>query len=98
MASRQLGLPILVVVFTNGLYLSMRHNHVRSYPDGAAKETGTFFGVSLEGQPDPAELASVFGMTGLTVHALDELEPALTAAVRSVTDGTTAVVNVHLNR
>src|SRR5882672_10614341 len=35
MASAQYGLPLLVVVFNNKKYLSMRFNLTRAYPEGA---------------------------------------------------------------
>ncbi|HTY72650.1 MAG TPA: thiamine pyrophosphate-dependent enzyme [Actinomycetes bacterium] len=98
MASRVLGLPLLVVVFTNGSYLSMRHNHVRSYPDGAAVSTGRFFGVSLDGQPDPAAIARACGAHGVRVDTAHELPSALKEAVEVARAGQPAVVSVHLTR
>jgi acetolactate synthase I/II/III large subunit len=98
MASRDLDLPLLVVVFNNGRYLSMRHNHVRAYPDGVAVQTGAFFGVDLSGQPDVAEIAGLYGMAGWTVRTSTHLATALDAAVSSVRAGTTAIVNVRLTR
>jgi len=98
MASRSLGLPILVVVFVNDVYMSMRHNHVRSYPQGIAVQTGEFFGVSLEGQPDPAEVARACGAHGVRVDTRDQLDGALAESLAAVTSGTTSVLAVHLTR
>ena len=53
MASAEHGLPILVVVFNNGSYASMKNNHLRSYPEGAAARSGHFRGVDLSAQPTP---------------------------------------------
>ena len=61
MASAQYGLPVLIVVFNNGKYLSMRHNHRRVYPDSVAARTGYQLGVDLSAQPDVAAVASSAG-------------------------------------
>lgn len=98
MASITLRLPILVVVFTNDLYLSMRHNHVRSYPEGAAVQTGTYPGTSLQGQPDPAAVARACGAHGIRVEKLDDLDASLRDCIRAVLDGTPAVLSVHVSR
>jgi acetolactate synthase-1/2/3 large subunit len=98
MAARQYGLPLLVVVFSNGKYLSMRHNHTREYPDGVAVRTGNFHGVDLSAQPDAAAVASAAGALGLTVTTAKELVPVLEEAIAAVRGGQTAVVNVHLTR
>ena len=34
MASAEHGLPVLVVIFNNGSYASMKNNHLRSLPGG----------------------------------------------------------------
>jgi acetolactate synthase-1/2/3 large subunit len=98
MAAAQYGLPLLVVVFNNGAYLSMRHNHVRSYPQGAAVRTGHFLGVELSAQPDAAAVATAAGAAGLTVSTTQQLAPALDKAMTAVRGGQTAVVNVMLTR
>jgi acetolactate synthase-1/2/3 large subunit len=98
MAARTLGLPLLVVVFKNDKYLSMRHNHVRSYSDGVAVETDTFFGVSLDGQPEPSAIALGCGVYGRRVPSTDLLEPALKEAVAEALAGRPAVLSVQLTR
>ena len=98
MASAQHGLPLLVVVFSNGKYLSMRHNHRRVYPEGAAARTGYQLGVDLSAQPDPAAVAAAAGATGFTVAAARELVPTLEKAVTTVRGGRSAVVNMVLSK
>ena len=98
MASAQYGLPVLIVVFNNGKYLSMRHNHRRVYPDSVAARTGYQLGVDLSAQPDVAAVASSAGAAGFTVSAAEELGPALDEAIAVVRGGRTAVVNVSLTR
>jgi acetolactate synthase-1/2/3 large subunit len=98
MASAQHGLPVLVVVFSNGTYLSMRHNHRRAYPDGAAARTGYQLGVDLSAQPDPAAVAAAAGTPGFTVSTARELVPSLDKAVATVRSGQSALVNVVLSQ
>jgi acetolactate synthase-1/2/3 large subunit len=98
MAAKEQGLPLLVVVFNNGKYASMRGNHVREYPEGVAVRTRNFRGVDLSAQPDAAAVAAAAGALGLTVSTAKELVPALEEAITAVRGGQTAVVNVHLTR
>ncbi|BCY12363.1 thiamine pyrophosphate-dependent enzyme [Actinoplanes sp. L3-i22] len=97
-AARANGLPLLIVVFNNAEYRSMKLNHLRFYPQGAAVETGEFLGNDLTDQPDLAAFAEPFGMHGETVAAPAELRPALDRAVKAVRGGTTAIVNVRVSR
>jgi acetolactate synthase-1/2/3 large subunit len=98
MTSAQYGLPVLVVVFNNGKYLSMRHNHRRVYPDSVAARTGYQLGVDLSAQPDVAAVASSAGAAGFTVPTVKELGPVLDEAIAVVRGGRTAVVNIALTR
>jgi acetolactate synthase-1/2/3 large subunit len=98
MASAEHGLPVLVVIFNNGSYASMKNNHLRSYPEGAAARSGHFRGVDLSAQPDAAAVASAAGAAGITVRATEQLAPALEKAITAVRGGQTAVVNVLLTR
>jgi acetolactate synthase I/II/III large subunit len=98
MASAEHGLPLLVVIFNNGSYASMKNNHLRSYPEGAAARSGHFRGVDLSAQPDAAAVASAAGAAGITVRATEQLAPALEKAITAVRGGQTAVVNVLLTR
>jgi acetolactate synthase-1/2/3 large subunit len=97
-AARDLGLPILIVIFNNRQYLSMKYNHLRAYPEGAAVTSGKFFGVDLASQPDLAAFAGPFGMLGLTVEKPGELRTALLSAVAAVAAGKSAIVNVILEK
>jgi acetolactate synthase-1/2/3 large subunit len=98
MASAEHDVPVLVVIFNNGKYLSMRHNHRRVYPDGAAARTGYQLGVELSAQPSPAAVAEAAGAVGLTVTTAEELRPSLEEAAAAVRGGRTAIVNVILSR
>lgn len=97
-ASRDYDLPLMIVVFNNQQYRSMKLNHLRFYPEGAAVETEEFLGVDLSGQPDLSSLTEPFGMHGEEVAQQDDLVPALERARESVSGGVTAVVNVTVAR
>jgi acetolactate synthase-1/2/3 large subunit len=98
MASAQYGLPLLVVVFNNKKYLSMRFNLTRAYPEGTYVRDGAGYGVDLSAQPDAASVAAACGAAGFTVTTTPELAPTLEKAIATVRAGQTAVVNVHLTR
>ena len=93
-AARDLGLPLLIVIFNNRQYLSMKMNHLRFYPDGAAARSGEFLGVDLGSQPELSAFAAPFGMHAESVADPSGLAPALERAFEAVAGGTTAIVNV----
>jgi acetolactate synthase-1/2/3 large subunit len=97
-ASKSNDLPLLIVVFNNYQYLSMKMNHLRFYPQGAAVQTGEFLGVDLSDQPDLARFGEPFGMPGETVDRPDALRPCLERALKSVRAGMTTIVNVRVSR
>lgn len=97
-AARDYQLPLLIIIFNNRQYLSMKFNHLRAYPDGAAVATGYFPGTSLATQPDLAEFAKPFGMYAATVTDGEALPRILTEALAEVRGGRTAIVNVMLSK
>ncbi|MFG2942930.1 thiamine pyrophosphate-dependent enzyme [Streptomyces sp. NPDC048282] len=97
-ASKAYDLPLLVVVFNNRVYKSMNLNHRRFYPDGAAAETGEWLGTDLHRLPRLADFAEPFGMHTETVDTANDLAPALQRALKAVSEGTTAVVDVLVTR
>jgi acetolactate synthase-1/2/3 large subunit len=97
-ASKNLGLPLLIVVFNNRQYLSMKLNHLRFYPEGVSVQTADFRGVDLSEQPDLAALAAPFGMLGLSLGDPDALRPGLAKALEAVRSGVTAVVDIRVTR
>lgn len=98
MASRGLDLPLLVVVFNNRQYRSMKQNHLRFYPQGVAVRNDDHDGVDLSGQPPLSAFAAPFGFLGREVDDPAELRDAIAAAVDAVASGQTAVINVFLDR
>jgi acetolactate synthase-1/2/3 large subunit len=98
MASAQYGLPLLVVIFNNKKYLSMRFNLTRAYPEGSYVASHAGYGVDLSAQPDAAAVAAAAGAAGFTVTTTAEHAPTLEKAIATVRAGQTAVVNVYLTR
>ncbi len=94
MASRDMDLPLLIVVFNNRQYLSMKFNHLRFYPEGAAVAANDFDGVDLSTQPPLSEFGAPFGMPGWEVSDPAQLPDVIVEAKTAVASGTTAIVNV----
>jgi acetolactate synthase I/II/III large subunit len=97
-AARAYGLPVLIVVFSNNAYASMKVNHLRFYPKGAAVQTDTFHGVNLKGSPDFAKFAEEFDGYGERVTDPADLTAALRRGLAAVEAGKTAIINVILAR
>jgi acetolactate synthase I/II/III large subunit len=96
-ASKQHGLPIMIVIFNNKKYLAMEKGHIHHYPDGAAESAQIHLGSRLEGT-DYENLGSHFGFHGERVEQPERLKVALQTAMQNVQNGTTAIVNVVLSR
>jgi acetolactate synthase-1/2/3 large subunit len=97
-AAKEFGLPLLIVIFNNKKYLSMKMNHLRFYPDGAAVTTDNFLGVDLRSQPELAAFGVPFEMFHEEVTDPALLSGVLERAVAAVKSGTTAIVNVQLSK
>ena len=98
LAARDFGLALLIVVFNNKQYLSMKFNHLRFYPDGAAVAGDDFDGVDLSSQPPLSRFGEPFGIPGWEVSDPAELAGAIAAARSAVAAGSCAIVNVTLGR
>jgi acetolactate synthase-1/2/3 large subunit len=98
MASKDMSLPLLMVIFNNRQYLSMKFNHLRFYPDGAAVAGNDFDGVDLSTQPPLSEFGAPFGIPGWEVSDPAQLRGVIAEAKAAVAGGTTAIVNVTFGR
>ncbi len=98
LAAKDFGLPVLIVIFNNKKYLSMKMNHLRFYPQGSAVQTNNHLGVDLSTQPELSEFAAPFDMFHAAVDDPAELPRVLAEATAAVKRGTTAVVNVTVSR
>ena len=95
--SMEANLPILIIVFNNVGYTSMKNNHLSYYPDGVSARNDIFYGHPIKG-PNYAELIEPFGGFGRKVEDPAELEGALRDGLAAVEDGKTAIINVVLGR
>jgi acetolactate synthase-1/2/3 large subunit len=96
-ASRQHGLPIMIVVCNNLKYSAMQRNHADYYPKGAAVQHDVWHGVHING-PEYSDLGKPFGFHGARVEKPGELVGALKAGLASIQSGTTSILNVVLSR
>ena len=81
-ASQELGLPLTVVLFDNGGYLSQKTDVVTYYPQGAAVQTGRFAGTAITPRPDYAKLAEAYGGYGEKVESAEDVRAALQRGLR----------------
>lgn len=98
LAAKDFDLPVLIVIYNNKKYLSMKMNHLRFYPQGAAVTTENHLGVDLSTQPELSAFAAPFDMFHAEVDDPADLERVLAEATAAVKSGTTAVVNVAVSR
>jgi len=95
-AAQELGLPLLVVLFNNGGYLSQKLDVVREYPEGWAVRSKQFAGLSISPRPDYPALARAFGGYGETVERPSEVRAALQRGLDAVSKGNLALVEMIL--
>ena len=81
---------VTVVVFNNGQWGAEKKNHVDFY-------SRRFVGVDLEG-PGWSAVARAFGCDGVTVSRIEDVAPALEAAVRAQADGRATVLEMMVTR
>ena len=96
-ASKANDLPLLVIVFNNQEYKSMKRNHLSLYPNGVAKQTGIHHGNKVDSL-DFAGLAPLFDGFGKRVDDATDLRDAIKNALASVNAGKTALLNVMMSR
>jgi acetolactate synthase-1/2/3 large subunit len=94
--AQEYGIPLIVVVVTNGAYVSMKDDLLAAYPGGAADRSGVHYGSPIDPPPRYADLAAIFGGVGETVVDLAAIDAALTRAVDTARNGKLAVLDVRL--
>ncbi len=83
-ASHQHGLPILFVVFNNGMWDAVRRATLRVYPEGAAAASNNMVLASLDGLPAFEKVCEAAGGYGERVEHADDLPAALARALKVV--------------
>jgi acetolactate synthase I/II/III large subunit len=94
--AQELGLPILIIIFNNLGYLSMKTGVPKYYPDGWATRTNTFVGTSIAPSPDYATIARAFDGYGEKVEEPGEVRAALQRGLRAIAQGQTALLDIRL--
>jgi acetolactate synthase-1/2/3 large subunit len=92
-AAQELGLPLLVVLFDNGGYLSQKTDVATYYPQGAAVRSGRFAGTAITPRPEYAKLAEAYGGYGEKVSSPTEVRAAL---ARGLEEGRERLALIHL--
>lgn len=97
-AAQEHGLPLLVVLFDNGGYLSQKMDVSHYYPQGSAARAGRVIGTPISPRPDYAKLAQAYGGRGEKVEAPTELRAALQRGLEATRKGKLALVHCVLEQ
>ena len=90
-------LPINVVIFNNGGYLSMGSSLLKYFPDGAAKKTGVHFGRHIAPHPDYQLYGKAHGGYGARITQPDAIKPAIEQALNRDAEGKLSVIDIVLS-
>ena len=93
---QEYGTPILVVLFNNHGYLSMKSGLPKYYPEGWAMKTKTFVGTSITPSPDYAAIARAFDGFGETVEEPAQVRPAFQRGLKAIAGGQGALIDIRL--
>jgi acetolactate synthase-1/2/3 large subunit len=95
-ASQEHRLPLLVLLFSNGGYLSQKRDVSNYYPNGAAAHAGKVIGTPIAPAPDYAKLAEAYGGYGEKVEKPADVKPAIERGLKAVHEGRLALIEVTL--
>lgn len=93
---QEYGTPILVVLFNNHGYQSMKNGLPHYYPEGWAVRTKTYPGTLIPPGPDYAAVARAFDGYGEMVEEPAEVRPALERGLKAVAGGQGALIDFRL--
>ncbi|MFQ5852139.1 MAG: thiamine pyrophosphate-binding protein [Candidatus Binatia bacterium] len=88
--------PILIILFNNQGYLSMKSGLPKYYPEGWAMRTKTFYGTSITPSPDYATIARAFNCYGETVEEPAQVRPAIERGLKAIASGQGALIDIRL--
>jgi acetolactate synthase-1/2/3 large subunit len=94
---QEYNLPILILLFNNGIYSAMRGMHLKYYPDGWAVRKNTYFGIDMAPVADFSKVAEAFDAYGERLDDPNEIEPALKRALGQIAKGRSALIDVVLD-
>jgi acetolactate synthase-1/2/3 large subunit len=94
--AQEYQMPILVILFNNQGYLTMKEDLRRYYPEGWAVKTDTYVGTSIGPDPDYPALARAFGGYGEKVEDPAEVRSALERGLEAIKSGQLALLDFQL--
>jgi acetolactate synthase-1/2/3 large subunit len=94
--AQEYEMPILVILFNNQGYLTMKEDLRRYYPKGWAVKTDTFVGTSIRPDPDYPALARAYGGYGEKVEQPDQVRSALARGLEAIDSGQLALLDFRL--
>jgi len=94
--AQEYGMPILIVMFNNFGYLSMKRGIPAYFPDGWAVRSKTFVGTSIVPSPDYAAVARAFDGYGETVEEPSEVRASLERGLKAMAEGRLALLDMRL--
>ncbi|UIK07927.1 thiamine pyrophosphate-requiring protein [Neorhizobium galegae] len=92
-----LKLPLLTVVFNNGIWNAVRRSTLYMYPDGSAATANTMPITALDPAPDYAAVARAHGAHAERVETGADLPAALQRALASTRSGQQAMIEVMVS-
>lgn len=95
--AEEYGLPIHVVVFNNGRYLSMETSLIKYFPDGSAKKTGVHYGAEIGPRPDYQHYGRAHGGYGYRVTEPGDIKTAVARALEHEAESKLTVIDVVLS-
>jgi acetolactate synthase-1/2/3 large subunit len=91
-ASKEYALPILIVIYNNGVYQSMGTSHLAGFPEGWCKKANTLPGAWLR-EYEYSKLAEAFNFHGVKIEDPALVNSELKKALNEVKNGKTAIVD-----
>ena len=95
--AQEYAMPILIVLFNNQGYLSMKAGIPKYYPDGWAVKSRSFVGTSITPSPDYVAMARAFDGYGEKVEAPRDVRPALERGLEATARGRLALIDIRLD-
>jgi acetolactate synthase-1/2/3 large subunit len=95
-AAQEHGLPILVVLFNNGGYLSQKRDVSNYYPQGTAAKAGRVIGTPIAPGVNYAKLAEAYGGYGEKVEKPADVAAAIQRGLEAVGKGQLALLDMTL--
>jgi acetolactate synthase-1/2/3 large subunit len=95
-AAQEHGLPILVVLFNNSGYLSLKRDVSNYYPQGAAAKAGRVIGTPIAPAVDYAKLAQAYGGYGEKITDASQVRAAIERGLQATARGQLALLDMNL--